>query len=186
MPKKHSLSDLIQEEVQKFNPSEGESAINVNAVEVAEDNAATPEETSQPIAETLTNKRSNPTKADLEATIKQLQASLETSQQNEMSLKQKKLELESALAQQKAAVERITKELYEAKQTALQLAEANSQLIEENQSLKQKPPTPTPKQPEQPTYKPVTYRKSHLTPEKLPVQPTESQDNFSANTWLYD
>lgn len=186
MARKQSLSDLIQEEAQKFNPSEGEPAIEVNAQAVVEEEATTPDETSQQPLEIPTNKRTNPTKADLEAIIKELKASLETSQQNEKALQQQIADLQSALTEQQASVERVTKELDDAKKTVLQLAEANSQLIEENKSLKEKPQPPVHKPQEQPSYKPVTYRKSHRITENLPTQPNESPEDFSANTWLYD
>lgn len=81
---------------------------------------------------------------------------------------------QTALVEQKALTEKFTTELEEAKQTILQLAEANSQLIEENKTLKQ---------PQQSSK--LTYRKSHRAPD-LPVKNTEPPDDFAANTWLYD
>jgi chromosome segregation ATPase len=82
---------------------------------------------------------------------------------------------QTASAEQKAVTEKLTKELEEAKQTILQLAEANSQLIEENKKIK--PPQPSSQ---------LTYRKSHRPPD-LPMQKTPvSSDDFAANTWLYD
>ncbi|AUT00992.1 hypothetical protein CLI64_11590 [Nostoc sp. CENA543] len=185
MARKQSLSDLIQAEAQKFEPSAGEPTIEVSAQAVEED--------TKPTAEASATKRSNPTKADLEVTIKELQADLAASQQNEKTLQQEIANLQSALAEQKATVERVTKELHETKQTALQLAEANSQLIEENKSVKQEQEAQLQKQQEkekakQPKpHQPVLYRKSHRTPEQYPVvQTNESKDDFSSNTWLYD
>lgn len=192
MARKQSLSDLIQAEAQKFDPSQGESAIEVTAQTVAEE-IATPQENNQSTSETSTTKRSNPTKADLEVTIKELQTSLTVSEQNEKALQQQIVDLQSALAAQKSSLEKVTKELSETKQTALQLAEANSQIIEENKAFKQAQETQiqqqktTEKTKEQKSHQPVLYRKSHRTAEQFPVvQPTESKDDFSANTWLYD
>lgn len=196
MARKHSLSDLIQEEAQKFTPTADESAIEVTAEAVTED-TETPADSSKQIPEPSATKRTNPTKADLEVTIKELQTSLAASQAHEKTLEQQIVELQSALAEQQTSVERLTKELYDAKKTILQLAEANSQLIEESQTLKQEQEASKAakqqaqvaiqKQPEPKSYKPVlSYRKSHRTPEQMPVQQSEAQDDFSANTWLYD
>ncbi|UKO98586.1 hypothetical protein [Nostoc sp. UHCC 0870] len=207
MARKHSLSDLIQEEAQKFTPSEGESAIEVTAQAVVED-AATPEEITQQTPEASATKRSTTTKADLEVTIKELQTSLAASQKslaasqkNEKALQAQIVDLQSALAEQQASVEKVTKELFETKKTALQLAEANSQLIEESKSLqkeqeslieaskslKQEHAIQIQKQQEQKSFKPiVNYKKSHRSPEHMPVQQTDAQEDFSANTWLYD
>jgi chromosome segregation ATPase len=200
MARKQSLSDLIQEEAQKFTPTGDESAIEVTAEAVTED-TETSVDSSKQTPEPSATKRTNPTKADLEVTIKELQTSLAASQAHEKTLEQQIVELQSALAEQQTSVERLTKELYDTKKTALQLAEANSQLIEESQTLKQEQEAlkeatkaakqeaqvAIQKQPEPKSYKPVlSYRKSHRTPEQMPVQQSEAQDDFSANTWLYD
>lgn len=192
MPRKQNLSDLIQEEAQKFTPSAGETAIEVTDQEVVEETSTTPEESEQTLEATAT-KRSTPTKADLEATIKELQASLQKSEQQEKSLQQKIDDLQSALSEQKSSVKKLTKELDETKKTALQLAEANSQLIEEQKSLAlaqekellEKEQLEKQRQ-EKESYKPVHYRKSHRLPEKYPTQQIETNDDFSSNTWLYD
>ncbi|MFN6567724.1 hypothetical protein [Dendronalium sp. ChiSLP03b] len=188
---KKRLSDLLQEEAQKLTPTENESAIEVAAVEVAE-NASAADEAQTQETEPTSNRRSNPTKADLEITIKELKETLEQSQKKEKTLQQQISELKSALSEQKAATQRLTKELDEAKKTVLQLAEANSKLIEESKSSQ-------PTQPTQPTqvnnssiqktekYNPLNYRKSYRRDVRLPEeQPTEKKDDFANNTWLYD
>ncbi|MBD2440103.1 hypothetical protein [Nostoc sp. FACHB-110] len=183
MARKQNLSDLIQEEAQKLTPNSAkdEGAIEVPAVPVVEETTATEESTAETSA-----KRNTPTKADLEATIKDLQTTLEKNQATEKDLQKQIKELKSALAEQQTSVERLTQELEETKKTALQLAEANSQLIEENKALQQ-PKTSIVKQQPKESYKPVVdYRKSHRSPERLPDMPAETKDDFAANTWLYD
>ncbi len=203
MPRKQNLSDLIQEEAQKFTPSAGEDAIEVTAQTVTEETAVTPEE--PPTPEENGAKRS--TKADLEATIKELQASLKKSEQQEKTLQQTIEELQAALSEQKSSVNKLTKELEETKKTALQLAQANSQLIEEHKSLalaqekeqqaklqqekqQQEKLQQEQLQKQKDIYKPVPYRKSTRLPDNRPTQPNQTtneiKDDFASNTWLYD
>lgn len=102
---------------------------------------------------------------------------MEQSHQNEASLNQQIVDLQSALSEQKELVERLKKELYEAKQAAVYLAETNSKLTEEISTLRQE----TKK-----TQQIVTYRKTYQEPEYLPqTQPGESED-ASAQMWLLD
>ncbi|MCC5635809.1 hypothetical protein LC593_08060 [Nostoc sp. CHAB 5844] len=180
--KQQSISDLIQAEAQKLTPNSAvdEAAIEVPAVQIAEQTAGADEETS----ESTPAKRNTPTKADLETTIQDLKTTLEKNQESEKALQKQIKELQSALSEQQTLVERLTKELDETKKTALHLAEANSKLIEENKALQQPKGSIITQKKE--TYKPVTYRKSHRSPETLPDLPAETKDDFSANTWLYD
>lgn len=201
---KKRLSDLIQEEAQKLTPNENESVIEVTAEEVTEQEtpaaAASPTQTPEPTAA----KRTIPTKADLEIIIKELKETLEKKQDKEKSLQQQIADLQSSVSEQKASTEKLTKELQEAKKAAIHLAEANSQLIEENNSLKQE------KEKEKELlqqekeknllqqekdnksaiqvkekYDPMGYRKSHRVPEHL-LERQKEEDDFAANTWLYD
>lgn len=207
MPRKQNLSDLIQEEAQKFTPSAGEDAIEVTAQAVAEETAATPEPS--PTPEANGDKGST---TDLEATIKELQASLKKSAQQEKTLQQKIDELEAALSEQKSSFKKLTKELEETKKTALQLAQANSKLIEEHKSLalaqekeqqekleqqrleqqrlEQEKQKQEQLQKQKDIYKPVLYRKSTRLPDNRPTQPNQTtneiKDDFASNTWLYD
>ncbi|MBD2356448.1 hypothetical protein H6G41_17755 [Tolypothrix sp. FACHB-123] len=202
--KRVSVSDLLQEEAQKFTPNDGESAIEVTAQPVTEENVAAEEAPTQAPETGTTARRTVPTKADLEATIKELKESLEQSQQQEASLQKQVADLQSSVSEQKTVVKRLTKELDEAKKAALHLAESNSQLIEEIKSLKQEKENiaasnsqlteeitalTKPKE----TYKPVKhtynqdhYRKSYRTSEHLATtQPDESEDT-SSQMWLLD
>jgi chromosome segregation ATPase len=206
--KRVSVSDLLQEEAQKFTPPEGESVIEVTAQAVTEENvaaAAVEEEAAeQTLEQGTTAKRTTPTKADLEATIQELKESLEQSQHKETTLQKQVVDLQSSVSEQKTLAKRLTKELDEAKKAALHLAESNSKLIEEINSLKQEKENITesnsklteeitsltkPKE----TYKPVkhsyhqdNYRKSYRTSEHLATtQPDESEDT-SSQMWLLD
>jgi chromosome segregation ATPase len=194
MARKQNLSDLIQEEAQKLTPNRAtdEGAIEVPAVPVVEQTASTEEES---VTETSA-KRNTPTKADLEATIKDLQTTLEQNQATEKALQKQIKNLQSTLSAEQASLERVTKELEETKKTALHLAEANSKLIEENKALQQPKASIVKQQPKE-AYKPVVdyrkshrspddYRKSHRSPDILPNMPEETKDDFAANTWLYD
>lgn len=135
MARKQNLSDLIQEEAQKLTPNRAtdEGAIEVPAVPVVEQTSETDEES---VTETSA-KRHTPTKADLEATIKDLETALDKNQATEKALQKQIKNLQSNLSAEQASLERLTKELDEAKKTALHLAEANSKLIEENKALQQ-------------------------------------------------
>lgn len=196
------LSDLLHEEAEKFTPPEGESVIEVSAEEIKEldeDNTSKSQEIP------ISAKRTSPTKADLEITVKELQENLEQAKQQHKALEQKIADLQSALSEQKASVQRVTKELDETKKAALQLAEANSKLIEESTTLKQeqeqeqklerereierekeKESKSLALQKQKEPYNPVGYKKSHRTSERLAENQTQTNDDFAANTWLYD
>ncbi|MBD2627123.1 hypothetical protein [Trichormus variabilis] len=187
---KKNLSDLLQEEAQKFTPQVGDTAIEVTAKKVEEENSSPLEE--EPAS--TSNRRTTPTKADLEITIKELTTTLEKVQKKEVSLKEQISELKTDLSVQKALGERLTTELYETKKTALQLAESNSKLITEINELKKvnEPVKETVKEtfrePVKETSRSLSInpKKSHRSPERLQEKPNQSNDNFADNTWLYD
>ncbi|MEH1922685.1 hypothetical protein [Nostoc sp.] len=207
MARKQSLSDLLQEEAQKFTPPEGESAIEVTAEKIVEEQASDDEESlGQPLEPTST-KRTSPTKADLEATVKELTSNLETSHKKEASLGQEITDLQSKLSKQKtfaseqtSLLEQLTKELEETKKTALQLAEANSQLIEEIKTLKQAAEEKSQLavavketsaiKPVKDHYNPLNYKKSHRSSETLAQNQPQNQPNeypdSSNEMWLLD
>ncbi|MBN3938607.1 MAG: hypothetical protein V7L21_08280 [Nostoc sp.] len=209
MARKQSLSDLLQEEAQKFTPSEGESAIEVTAEKIVEEQASSDEESSAETLEPTSTKRTSPTKADLEATVKELTSNLETSHKKEVSLGQEITDLQSKLSKQKTFVsehktllEQLTKELDETKKTALQLAEANSQLIEEINSLKKEAEQKAEEKsklvvketsaikPVKDHYNPLNYKKSHRSSETLAQNQPQNQPNeypdSSNEMWLLD
>jgi len=92
------LSDLLQEEVQK--PTEGESTIDVPASEVSEVNEE--------------NKKAS-SNVDLEATVKELQETLEKAQKNEEILGKQAEEFQSTIAEQEKLSKQLQIELDEAK-----------------------------------------------------------------------
>ncbi|MBD6617716.1 hypothetical protein FNW02_18235 [Komarekiella sp. 'clone 1'] len=157
---KKRLTDLIQEEAQKFTPPEGEDAIEIASEEIVEENASATEETPAQETEPTSTRRTNPTKADLEATVKELTENLEKNHKKEAELQQQIIDLQSKLSEQEASAERLTKELHEAKKTALQLAEANSKLIEEKNAAK-----------------PVEKSNSKLIEEKNAAKPVEKSNS---------
>ncbi|MEH2126936.1 hypothetical protein [Nostoc sp.] len=208
MARKQSLSDLLQEEAQKFTPPEGESAIEVTAEKIVEEQAESDEESlGQPLE--LTSTKRSPTKADLEATVKELTNNLETSHKKEASLGQEITDLQSKLSKQKTFVseqksllEQLAKELDETKKTALQLAEANSLLIEEINSFKKEAEQKAEEKsklvvketsaikPVKDHYNPLNYKKSHRSSETLAQAQPQNQPNeypdSSNEMWLLD
>ncbi|MEH2270788.1 MAG: hypothetical protein V7K68_20635 [Nostoc sp.] len=207
MARKQSLSDLLQEEAQKFTPPEGESAIEVIAEKIVEEQASDDEESLGQPLEPTSIKRTSPTKADLEATVKELTSNLEASHKKEASLGQEITDLQSKLSKQKTFVseqksllEQLTKELDETKKTALQLAEANSLLIEEINALKQTAEDKSKLavavketsaiKPVKEHYNPLNYKKSHRSSETLAQNQPQNQPNeypdSSNEMWLLD
>lgn len=177
MPKKN-LSNLIQEETTKFTPLQGEPVIEVSAEAVLETQVPTDNNPVIPINNQL----------ELEANIKELQKTVSTLQQKESTLIKQISDLQIAFSEKEALVERLTKELSETKQTALQLADSNSQLLEEIKVLKQptQPSYPQMSQQASQISKSIQYKKSHRSIERLQEKPNQDSADFSQNTWLYD
>ncbi|MBD2140076.1 hypothetical protein H6F39_01405 [Anabaena sp. FACHB-1250] len=167
---KKNISNLTQEEGKKFIPLQGEPIIEIIAEPVLEPQIQTPE---TPIT------RIN-TQSELEAIIKELQKTVDTLKQKESTLIQKINALQMVISEKKALTERLTEELYETKQTALQLADSNSQLLEEIKVFKQ------PSQQTSQISKSIQYKKSHRSIERLQEKPNQDSEDFSKNTWLYD
>jgi chromosome segregation ATPase len=208
--KRVSVSDVIQEEAQKFTPSADDTTIEVNAEAIVEQNTSptaelTTQEPPSKIADATTTKRVNSTKIDLELTIKELQETLEKSHQQEVSLQKQIEDLQSDVSEKKSLAERLNKELDEAKKTVLQLADANSQLLVEINSLKQEKENLTaansqltqeinslnqPKEivkPKTDIRSSLSYRKSyHHTSTKLPPTPIDEPEDNSSQMWLLD
>lgn len=167
---KKNISNLTQEESKKFIPLQGEPIIEIIAEAVLETQIQTSE---TPI--TAINNQSK-----LEAIIKELQKTVDTLKQKESTLIQEISALKMVISEKKALAERLTEELYETKQTALQLADSNSQLLEEIKIFKQ------PSQQTSQISKSIQYKKSHRSIERLQEKPNQDSEDFSKNTWLYD
>ncbi|CEJ42189.1 hypothetical protein [Umezakia ovalisporum] len=192
MVKKY-LSELIQEEAQKLITLANEAAIEVTSEEVTEQSFLATEELPSPSEKLTPLQDAMSSQKDLETTVQELKQTLEKSQNKEKVLHQQIVDLQSALDEKQLLIERLTKELHEAKQTALHLAEANSKLLEESNSpvqVKSKN-SPNPAKEEKSAikvkekYSPVNYRKSRRIPEHL-IERKREDDNFAENTWLYD
>jgi hypothetical protein len=170
MPKKN-LSNLIQEETTKFTPLQGEPVIEISAEAVLE-----------------TQVQTDNNQLELEANIKELQQTVSTLQQKESTLIKQMSDLQIVVSEQEALAERLTKELYETKQTALQLADSNSQLLEEIKVLNQPSQQPHSQLSQQASQisKSIQYKKSHRSIERLQEKPNQDSEDFSKNTWLYD
>jgi hypothetical protein len=189
---KRRVADVLQEQAQKFTPDKGESVIEVAAEAIVE-HAESAEELSTDTPEQTPAKRTSPTKADLEAIVKELQETLEQSQEKEKKLQQQNSDLQLTLSQeqaflleQKALVERLTKELYDAKKAALQLAEANSQLIEASNVLKkekEKEKESIVVKQEKQFIPASSYRKSYQSSEKAPQQQPEQNQLKPAGSY---
>ncbi|MFM7364824.1 MAG: hypothetical protein ACKO11_10095 [Cuspidothrix sp.] len=169
MPKKN-LSHLIQEEAQKFTPLQGEPVIEVAAEAVLETQTLTTEILVSP----------NNKELKLEAKIEELQQTLSTLKQKEATLENKISDLQLAVTEKDEVIKRLSIELQDTKQTALQLADSNSQLLEEIKVFKQ------PSQQTSQISKSIQYKKSHISIERLQEKPNQDSEDFSKNTWLYD
>lgn len=145
--------------------------------------------------------------ADLEVTVQELQQKLEQAQHNEQLLEQRVNDLRTAIAAKDELMDRLKKDLQQAKQDAVKLAEINSALKEQlnppkqSKTYQQPKPQPTQQtqksaiQPSRPAdLRPQHYRKSHLVRDTRPVtrspKPSgpsseDSSDN-SSQMWLLD
>ena len=181
MPKKN-LSNLIQEENTKFIPLQGEPVIEITAEAVLETAIQTTDTAILPIDNHL----------ELEASIKELQQTVSRLKQKESTLIKQISDLQIAVSDKEVLAERLTKELSQTKQTALQLADSNSQLLEQIKVFKQpseqatQQPTQQPSEQASQIAKSIQYKKSHRSIERLQEKPNQDSDDFSANTWLYD
>lgn len=182
---KQNLSESLQQEAQKLILLENEAAVEVTAQEVTEQNVLATEQLLKPHDAAMSSSK------DLETTVEKLKQTLEEYQNKEKTLQKQIVDLQSNLYEKQVLTERLTKELHEAKQTALQLAESNSQLIQQSKShipLKQdKSAIPKKESAIQvkEKYNPVGYKKSHRSPEHLPERQKQN-DDFTDKTWLYD
>ncbi|EFA68585.1 hypothetical protein CEP10_00890 [Cylindrospermopsis raciborskii S07] len=196
MPRKR-LTDLLQEEVQKFTPDE--SVVETTAKKIPD--LELPEDGSNSVTIVSSNSTSdNSNGLHWGVTVQELQESLNRYHVRETAMQQEICELKNALSEQRSLSEKLGKELYETKKTALKLAESNSTLIEENNQLKQQTaqqviPNSTGEsvQSTQPTKDVakslvINPRKSYSPPEIFidKSKADTKKDDFSNNTWLYD
>lgn len=177
MPKKN-LSNLIQEDNTKFIPLQDEPVIEITAEAILETLIQTTDTAILPINNHL----------ELADSIKELQQIVSRLKQKESTLIKQISDLQIAVSEKEVLAERLIKELSETKQTALQLADSNSQLLEEIKILKQPSQQPHSQLSQQGSQisKSIQYKKSHRSIERLQEKPNQDSADFSANTWLYD
>lgn len=171
MANKKSLGDIVREEVQK--PQQPIESV----AETPPTQAASP-----------SPRRKNPTKADLEQMVSELKATLEEAQDSECTLQEKVMELQAVLQdkderitelkQNLEQIEALKQELEEAQDTALQLSEANTKLVEELDTLKTAPTALQTIQPQTRNLPKLIERPQHVQ-----TQPGGDED-FANNTWL--
>jgi chromosome segregation ATPase len=222
---KRRLADLVQEEAQKETPKASVIDVTATPVEDLPENKQsdievnsrnkTKIETKAVSPEESTDESTHLSKADLELTIRELNELIAQVHKSEANLQKQVEQLQAALSEQKelsersekalaeqiARADRCEKELKDVKKTALQLAEANSELTAEIEELKQykvqieqqRQPQPQQKQVKDKlpaiTKAPVPYRKSYGTLERLQVQPSAEQSHSSDTSspmWLLD
>jgi chromosome segregation ATPase len=188
-----NAAKAVQEETQKLIPLVNQSAIEVTAEEVTEEEVMTTKKVSQQKSQENSVVDNTATINKLEMQVAELKENLDASHDQEKNLHQQVVDLQSALYEKQVLIEKLTKELEEAKKAALNLAEVNSKLIAESQAKnEEKPQKSTVTKPEKASaiqvkepYNPVGYRKSYRVPDRL-VERQKPDDDFGANTWLYD
>lgn len=116
------IEDLVREEAQKSPQSEDDAVQAADTEKPLQPEVLEPEEADSGAAA----RRISSTKADLEATVKELKAALQASEGDNRSWQQKTATLQSDLQEQKTVVEKLQVELEQAKQVILKLTESNS------------------------------------------------------------
>lgn len=197
------IADLLNEEGEKLNTENGAAAPDATSDDT------NLEETTVVKSTRTTSARRNPTRTtrqnqnnpEVEGVVGELQATLEQVQKSEKLLQQQVIDLQKALDEQRSLVEKFKQELEtteslkaeldQAKKTIVQLAEANSNLIEERTPVQIEKPTPVQKEPEY--IQPVKSRPHYKSARQTVVFPDQEQDgktdegeykDFAKNSWL--
>jgi len=204
------IGDLLRQEAEKSPDAGTEPVIEVAAEELIEEDAKALEELRIDTPKKTPASDTSPTKAELEATVAELKAALEQGSQLELahqhegSLQQQVTDLQAELSEQKKLVHKlqhelekvkpIKTELEQAKKAALQLADANSQLIEEVNALKGRKEDVALKgrkedvalKTQKEDFKPQSYTRA--APRVVGVAQHQTGDNsdFASKTWLLD
>ncbi|MFB2770869.1 hypothetical protein ACE1AT_16480 [Pelatocladus sp. BLCC-F211] len=210
MATRKRVADVLQEEAHKISSPEVEPVIDVAAEEVPEETNPTTEESA------AKNKRATPTKTDSEATIKQLETSLEETRQNEENFRQQLSELQSTLSEKNTAIKQLQTSLEETQQNQKNLQteisdlqsalsekdklverltknleeakQAAVQLAQANSQLTEEINNLNKPKKEKEIPKALTYRKSHHAPtaQRIPPQPPTEPADNSNQMWLLD
>ena len=186
---KKDLTNKPREEMQEFitidakvsqeTPDEQPIQPETRAIEEVSINAADQSPPNQP----------SPIEIELKATITELRSTIEKAQKREDSFVQQISDLKAELSEQKKLAKKLQKELEQtnlkseleqAKKTALELADANSKLIQEMKALQKEKEKEIVKAPEPPK----SIQKLQRVP--LPPEKTKMPADFAENTWLLD
>jgi chromosome segregation ATPase len=198
---KKRLTDLLREEVEKSPDLNSATDRKTNDDEHIEHSAEAVEKSPMNTPAKPSAKRSNATKAELEATVTKLRAaleeaqkkaaafadlkeSLEESHRKEKALQQQITELQADLQHQNESLEKVQKDLKkiadlktefeQAKKAAVQLAEANEKLTEEVNALKKENET--------------LNTQEHTMLEPMPGRPVQKESenavDFAKSSWL--
>lgn len=179
-----SIGDLLREEAQK-SPDQEDAAVQIaNSEELPEDEVNTESLSTVIDSNNSATKRTNPTKADLEATITELRAALQEVQQHENSLQQQVADLQSELQDSKTSVQKLEAQLKQADQVKAELEQAKKvilQLTETNSKPKQEVYIP---KKENVSFKPQNSALTRLPEYPQPV--TERNEVFNADVGWFD
>ncbi|HIK28657.1 MAG: hypothetical protein N3E45_13375 [Oscillatoriaceae bacterium SKW80] len=165
---KKRIADLLRQEAKKFSQTE-EVSVESDISDISKDTASDSE----------TSKPTEPNLAELQALVTELTAALEQARKNEAALQQQIADLKFQLEEQKSFGEKLEKEFKLAKKAAVDLAEANTKLIEEIQNLKKQEKQEEKKQAQIP-------KKPAPQVLKFDTQPIPQSGDFAANSWLLD
>lgn len=205
---KKRLADLLHQEAEKFPNSETEGVLEAQVEEVLEEEADTEDEAETEEHDDTRPKRTAPTKAELQAIVTELTASLALAHQTVESQQQQIAELQSELDIQRASVADLQSELdkqttsvtdlqkkldraqhkknefEEAKKAALQLADANSKLIQEIEALNKE------KKPVKQKEKELVKKQETIHPpgrfERFVLPISEERTDTGTNSWMLD
>ncbi|MBF2026788.1 MAG: hypothetical protein IGS48_08480 [Oscillatoriales cyanobacterium C42_A2020_001] len=182
------LSDLLREEANKPADGGAETGADEQAAIAQPTSSNSSKNNPTKISETPSSKAtSSPANAALNSKIAELQQALETAKQHENDLKHQVTDLKADLKTQTAATKKLQTqletveqrnhqletELAEAKQTVLQLADGNSQLKQEIDSLKHAHKPTTLAAPSKPATPAV---KSNESAQSLAARPLTQQE----------
>ncbi|MUL39417.1 hypothetical protein [Gloeocapsopsis dulcis] len=191
------IADLLNEEGEKLTTEQSSSEPDATNNEESsnEENIAVVKQTRTTARSRNTSRtrQVNQTTSDSEGIVTELRAALKQAQEKEQSLEHRIAELLVELEDEKALVKELRQdvadfnvvntELEQAKTTILQLAEANSKLIEQMNSLKKEPAPLQKKEPaSQQKYK--SARQTVVFPQQDQVDLEGQSVDFARNTWL--
>jgi chromosome segregation ATPase len=201
------IADLLNEEGEKLTTEQSSSELDATNNEELSNEEKTevvkPTRTTARSRNTSRTRQASQNTSDSEGIVTELRAALKQAQENEHSLEHRIAELLVELEDEKALVKQLRQdvanfdavnaELDQAKTTILQLAEANSKLIEQMNSLKKEPaplqrkePAPLQKKepapPQQQKYK--SARQTVVFPQQDQVDSEGQSVDFARNTWL--